>query len=96
MKPKPQFGRIAKPQTTPVNHDREERAAIHEFDGQLTRPEAEARAAAECQHCGQARPLQPVWRASYGHGLDVCEDCAASLTANGWARGGVAVAEKLF
>lgn len=98
MKPKPQFGRIAKqPQPArpaansggamALNYDREERAAIHEFDGQLPRPEAEARAAEECQHCGQAAPLTRIWRESYGHGLDVCDGCMAALLPVGWVLG---------
>lgn len=88
MKPKSQFGRIAKAQPVksakPVNHDREERAAIHEFDGKLSREEAEARAARECQHCGQAAKLGTIFRADYGYNLDVCSACAGALKSQGW------------
>ena len=94
MKPATQFGRIAGrpsakavPQAKVPNFDREERAAIHEFDGKMTRPAAEQRAAEECQHCGHVMPLEPVNKASYGHGLDVCAPCAASLVTKGWTRG---------
>lgn len=86
MKPANRFGRIVtKPK--PLNFDREERAAIHEFDGGCTRAVAEQRAAAECQHCGHVKPLEPVHKASYGHGLDVCAACATELAVKGWARG---------
>jgi hypothetical protein len=88
MKP-PKFGSIKPRPASPValNYDREERAAIHEFDGDCTRAEAEARAAAECQHCGHVKPLEPVNKASYGHGLDVCAKCAVELVAKGWTLG---------
>jgi hypothetical protein len=94
MKPRTQFGRISKPtQVHPaansggamaLNYDREERAAIHEFDGGCTRAEAEARAAAECQHCGHVAELGTVFKADYGYNLDVCAACAGELKSKGW------------
>ena len=83
MKPATKFGRIAaKPK--PINFDREERAAIHEFDGHLSRSEAEKRAAAECQHCGVVAELATVFKADYGYNLEVCTACAGELKAAGW------------
>ena len=93
IKPKPQFGKAKPPQPKPqanatgamvLNYEHEERAAIHEFDGQLSRPEAEARAARECQHCGKPGELQPVFKADYGYSLRVCAGCAGELAAKGW------------
>jgi len=96
MKPTPKFGRIkaapvaavaAKPPAKPAwNAEHEERAAIHEFEGKLTRAEAESRAAAECQHCGRVAELQGVSKASYGYGLRVCSGCAENLATKGWEK----------
>ena len=96
IKPKPQFGK-AKPllvhrkdpfaASAKWNAEHEERAAIHEFDGQLSRPEAEARAARECQHCGKPGELQSVFKADYGYSIRVCAGCAGELAAKGWVEG---------
>lgn len=96
MQPQPQFNKKVQKPTLKPDYLHQERAAIHEFDGQLPRPEAEARAAEECQHCGQAAPLQPVYNERYCHGLDVCEACVENLMAGGWIRGGEPQAERLF
>ena len=66
------------------NAEHEERAAIHEFDGQLPRAEAERRAAEECQHCGKAAELGTIFRVDYGYNLSVCAACAGELRGQGW------------
>ena len=98
MKPTPKFGRLkaatvasaakpaAKPGHTRWNIEHEERAAIHEFDGKLSREEAESRAADECQHCGKVAKLEGVTKPSYGYGLSVCGGCAENLVGKGWER----------
>ncbi len=90
---KPKFGSIKPRAATPaanstgamtLNYDREERAAILEFDAKLPRAEAERRAAEECQHCGKAAELGTIFRVDYGYNLSVCAACAGELRAQGW------------